>query len=190
MVEPKDEKIYSGLTLAIVWDGMPKTIERKMRARAPVNERGEGELILAPLDTSDEDACIVADEHDPLPEDLYADFGAAEVRPGRWGTPINLDYPTSIRAIPHGLVGRVADSEGVQLPRLNALSSGEAVGLSEEDEPVAGSVLYVATAAGWGKLPRVVVLDLPSAWVVVPFTSGPSKSRVLQILPGSRKYAG
>lgn len=189
-IDEHDNRRHHALTLCTVWDGLPATIDRSQEAegqgqwrepfQAPVIERGRGEVLLEPLQASD--PAITSDELDPIPADHYQDGGSAATDLGG-EIPIRLDYPTSMRGIPWCLVN--LDDEA-NYPSANTLSSGEVITLSET-EPTPGSVLYVATAEGFEALPRCTLLDLPMAWIEVPYTIGPSMSRQFQLLPGSRE---
>jgi hypothetical protein len=187
-LDEHDERRRYALTLCTVWDGLPATPANRsqephgrMPFQAPVIDRAEGEVLLDPLDASDH--AIISDELDPIPAGRYQNGGSATIKQAD-DNPINFDYPHSLRGVPWCLV--MLDDEA-NYPSANTLSSGEAIGLSET-EPAPGSVLYVATAAGFEALPRCTLLDLPDAWVEVPYTIGPSKSRQFQLLPGSREF--
>lgn len=187
-VNEHEERRYYALTLCTVWDGLPEMAERhpephgRQPFQAPATNRGDGEVLLNPLDVSD--PAIVSDELDPIQAESYQDGGSAAVSRGG-DEIINLDNPSSLLRIPWCVVSLDDESS---YPSGNTLSSGEAITLSET-EPVPGSILYVATAAGLKDLPRCRLLDLPKAHVIAPYTIGPTMSRQLQLLPGFRESA-
>lgn len=190
MNEREQKKLY-GLTLGMIWDGQPKE-EGAQRGNgigplrtAPTVERGEGEVMLAPLGEEEEEGRGVMDDS-PLPAAGYRELGPVTADDDEMEQGINLNSIFgSLRGMPWVAVDTAKEEI---MPKMNRLSSGEEIGLGQT-EPEVGSELYVATAAGWGALPSCVLEEDVKAHIFAPYTIGPRKARRLRLKKGSSKCA-
>ncbi|KAK1833755.1 hypothetical protein QBC39DRAFT_380305 [Podospora conica] len=172
-----------GLALGLVWNGQPKR-ERVPPPLGfeilapfqnfPVLERGEGEVRLAPLEGG-----LGVVEDWTVDAGLYRDLGPAMANEGKEGMLLGW----------FGLVDGcpwvpIRGEEGVDLPRMNRLSTGEEILLGEM-EPDVGSELYVATAAGWGGLPRCILGEDVKVHVYPAYNQARLEARRLKLIKPS-----
>jgi len=189
--ETNGQRHYCGLTLGLVWDGQPK-IEREPLPSCfpatwsplqnfPVLERGEGEVVLAPL----EEARNVVEDV-PVDNGLYREMGPATAHDGESGEQgLRLGAVSLLKGIPVVSVELAGGAE-FERPRINRLSSGEEIRLGET-EPEVGGELYVATVAGWEALPRCVLGEDVCAYMHAPYMMGLSRARRLKLTKPSGK---
>jgi len=186
-------KSYHGVSICTEQEEYHKW-EKERKGLTPsetVIERGKQEVSLAPLDESPTPRAI-NDNLDPFPAELYQEYNPADSPNPAWSSSIHdhtSDHMSHTHCAIHspGFINNLKvekEKKESEPPQSNTLSSGESIGLSEQ-EPVPGTILHVATAAGWGALPRLELLDLPLAWLHGGYTIGWVKARQLQILPDS-----
>jgi len=188
-VNEREERAYYGITLATVWNGEP---EEELAASpfpdndmqrpfySPPIDRGESEVVVEVLD--DTTSAIISDDAEPAPTDGYRVAASIQDYQLASDKPIDLNLRFGIWAGNWALV--TLDDQ--DYPHTNRLRSGEAIGLGEE-EPAAGSTLFVATANDFASLPRCTLLD-SGVDVITPYTAGSRRASRFQLQPGSKLH--